>query len=95
MATQRTVLPRIGLGTFRLKDQDVIDSVTSALSLGYRHIDTAQFYGNERGRRGAPCRGDEPLQHLEVARRRRKVKGRPALAVHSQDIRPVPHEQQR
>ncbi|WP_353784557.1 aldo/keto reductase [Chromohalobacter sp.] len=53
MATQRTVLPRIGLGTFRLKDQDVIDAVTSALSLGYRHIDTAQFYGNERGRRGA------------------------------------------
>ncbi|WP_419307955.1 2,5-didehydrogluconate reductase DkgB [Chromohalobacter israelensis] len=48
MATQRTVLPRIGLGTFRLKDQDVIDSVISALSLGYRHIDTAQFYGNER-----------------------------------------------
>ncbi|GAB3345142.1 aldo/keto reductase [Chromohalobacter beijerinckii] len=47
MLNQRT-LPRIGLGTFRLKDQDVIDSVTSALSLGYRHIDTTQFYDNER-----------------------------------------------
>ncbi|SHF43510.1 2,5-diketo-D-gluconate reductase B [Modicisalibacter ilicicola DSM 19980] len=41
------VLPRIGLGTFRLKGQDVIDSVTSALELGYRHIDTAQMYENE------------------------------------------------
>lgn len=42
-----TVLPSIGLGTFRLKEQDVIDSVTSALKLGYRHIDTAQMYENE------------------------------------------------
>ncbi|MGC3873543.1 2,5-didehydrogluconate reductase DkgB [Halomonas sp. GXIMD04776] len=41
------ILPAIGLGTFRLKDQDVIDSVTSALELGYRHIDTAQMYENE------------------------------------------------
>lgn len=41
------MIPRIGLGTYRLKDQAVIDSVTTALSLGYRHIDTAQVYGNE------------------------------------------------
>ncbi|WP_048306045.1 2,5-didehydrogluconate reductase DkgB [Halomonas sp. PR-M31] len=41
------ILPSIGLGTFRLKEQDVIDSVTSALELGYRHIDTAQMYENE------------------------------------------------
>lgn len=40
-------IPDIGMGTYRLKDQDAIDSVTSALSLGYRHIDTAQMYGNE------------------------------------------------
>ncbi|WP_043529666.1 2,5-didehydrogluconate reductase DkgB [Litchfieldella xinjiangensis] len=40
-------IPRIGLGTFRLKGQDVIDSIGSALELGYRHIDTAQMYGNE------------------------------------------------
>ncbi len=39
--------PDIGLGTYRLKGQDVIDSVTTALELGYRHIDTAQMYGNE------------------------------------------------
>lgn len=40
-------LPRIGLGTFRLKGRDAFDSVTSALKLGYCHIDTAQMYDNE------------------------------------------------
>jgi len=40
-------MPQLGLGTFRLKDQQVIDSVTMGLELGYRHIDTAQIYGNE------------------------------------------------
>jgi len=40
-------IPAFGLGTFRLKDQQVIDSVTNGLDLGYRHIDTAQIYGNE------------------------------------------------
>ena len=40
-------VPPFGLGTFRLKDQVVIDSVRNALELGYRAIDTAQIYGNE------------------------------------------------
>lgn len=40
-------IPAFGLGTFRLKGQVVIDSVRQALELGYRHIDTAQIYGNE------------------------------------------------
>ena len=40
-------LPALGLGTFRLKDQQVIDSIRNGLDLGYRHIDTAQIYGNE------------------------------------------------
>ncbi|MBM3114608.1 2,5-didehydrogluconate reductase DkgB [Jeongeupia naejangsanensis] len=40
-------MPKIGLGTFRLQGQTVIDSVRTGLELGYRHIDTAQIYGNE------------------------------------------------
>jgi 2,5-diketo-D-gluconate reductase B len=40
-------VPAFGLGTFRLKDQTVIDSVSNGLELGYRVIDTAQIYGNE------------------------------------------------
>lgn len=40
-------IPAFGLGTFRLKGQVVIDSVKTALELGYHAIDTAQIYGNE------------------------------------------------
>jgi 2,5-diketo-D-gluconate reductase B len=40
-------IPAFGLGTFRLKEQVVMDSVSNALELGYRVIDTAQIYGNE------------------------------------------------
>ncbi|WP_129142066.1 2,5-didehydrogluconate reductase DkgB [Modicisalibacter coralii] len=40
-------IPDIGMGTYRLKDQEAVAAVSSALSLGYRHIDTAQMYDNE------------------------------------------------
>lgn len=40
-------IPQLGLGTFRLQGQQAIDSVSMGLELGYRHIDTAQIYGNE------------------------------------------------
>ncbi|UGQ46958.1 2,5-didehydrogluconate reductase DkgB [Massilia endophytica] len=40
-------IPQFGLGTFRLEGQTVIDSVRNGLEAGYRHIDTAQIYGNE------------------------------------------------
>ena len=46
-STQHTAIPEVGLGTFRLQGQVVIDSVTAGLDVGYRHIDTAQIYGNE------------------------------------------------
>lgn len=41
-------IPRFGLGTFRLKEQAVIDSVKNALDVGYRAIDTAQIYEMKR-----------------------------------------------
>lgn len=41
-------IPRIGLGVFRTpRGSATLDAVRSALSLGYRHIDTARVYGNE------------------------------------------------
>ena len=40
-------MPKLGLGTFRMKDADCADAVRSALELGYRHIDTAEMYDNE------------------------------------------------
>ncbi|MGU5535879.1 hypothetical protein ACV1CU_12685, partial [Aeromonas caviae] len=39
-------MPNLGLGTFRLKDQPLRDSLLQGLELGYRHIDTAQIYDN-------------------------------------------------
>ena len=40
-------IPAIGLGTMTLKDAVCIEAVSTALQLGYRHIDTAERYGNE------------------------------------------------
>ncbi|WP_217636441.1 MULTISPECIES: 2,5-didehydrogluconate reductase DkgB [unclassified Duganella] len=40
-------IPALGLGTFRLQGDVVIDSVRNGLEAGYRVIDTAQIYGNE------------------------------------------------
>lgn len=40
-------IPALGFGTFRLDHDDALRMVTAALDIGYRHIDTAQLYGNE------------------------------------------------
>ncbi|MDR2841407.1 MAG: aldo/keto reductase [Paludibacter sp.] len=40
--------PQIGLGTFQSKKNEVYDAVITALTAGYRHIDCAYVYGNEK-----------------------------------------------
>ena len=40
-------MPKLGLGTWRMRDAACTEAVLGALSRGYRHIDTAQMYGNE------------------------------------------------
>lgn len=42
-------IPKLALGVWEIPDDQVADAVKSALDIGYRHIDTAQAYGNERG----------------------------------------------
>lgn len=41
-------MPAIGLGTWRLVGDECISTIREALELGYRHIDTADMYGNHR-----------------------------------------------
>ena len=41
-------LPAVGLGVFQTPPDETRDAVRAALDLGYRHIDTAAAYGNER-----------------------------------------------
>jgi len=48
VTVQGEEVPALGLGTWRLTGQDCREAVGTALELGYRHIDTAQAYGNER-----------------------------------------------
>ncbi|MDP9810060.1 diketogulonate reductase-like aldo/keto reductase [Rhizobium tibeticum] len=40
-------IPALGFGTFRMPGQDVLRIVPHALKVGFRHVDTAQIYGNE------------------------------------------------
>ena len=40
-------MPSLGFGTFRMSGAEVLATVPKALAMGYRHIDTAQIYGNE------------------------------------------------
>jgi diketogulonate reductase-like aldo/keto reductase len=42
-------IPKLGLGTWRIEDSVVAQVVLDAIQIGYRHIDTAQAYENERG----------------------------------------------
>ena len=40
-------IPVLGFGTYQLTGDTCVDAVKKALAMGYRHIDTAQIYGNE------------------------------------------------
>ena len=42
-------VPKLGLGTWFIRNRDVGRAVQEAVALGYRHVDTAQAYGNEGG----------------------------------------------
>jgi len=46
---EEVLVPQLGLGTYKVSDDEAERVVCDALEVGYRHIDTAQMYGNEAG----------------------------------------------
>jgi len=42
-------IPQLGFGVFKVEPDETMRIVSDALSVGYRHIDTAAIYGNEEG----------------------------------------------
>ncbi|WP_254535414.1 aldo/keto reductase [Halomarina litorea] len=48
VSVQGESVPAVGLGTWRLTGDACFEAVSTALDAGYRHLDTAQAYGNER-----------------------------------------------
>src|SRR5690606_2170208 len=59
-------IPRIGLGTWELRGDKCRFAVTTALELGYRHIDTAQGYGNEAEVGSAIAAANVPREQLFI-----------------------------
>ncbi|MGH3157604.1 MAG: aldo/keto reductase, partial [Streptosporangiaceae bacterium] len=57
-------IPQFGFGVFLVKPADTAEAVATALQAGYRHIDTAEGYGNEK-EVGAAIR-DSGLDRSEV-----------------------------
>ena len=47
ITAQGLQMPKLGLGTWRMSGRDCQVAVERALALGYRHLDTAEMYGNE------------------------------------------------
>ncbi len=66
ITTQGMHMPKLGLGTWRLKGPECVDAVQRAIGLGYRHIDTAEMYGNEDAVGEAVANAGVPRADLHV-----------------------------
>lgn len=63
-------IPALGFGTWQLREEACVSAVETALSCGYRHIDTARMYGNEKavghGLRGSGLKRDDVFVTTKV-----------------------------
>lgn len=59
-------IPQLGLGVWQVPDAQATDAVTEALAAGYRLIDTAAVYQNERGVGAALAAADVPRESLSI-----------------------------
>ncbi|GAA4524953.1 aldo/keto reductase [Brachybacterium paraconglomeratum] len=60
------LIPQLGYGVFKVAPAEAEEAVSTALELGYRHIDTAAIYGNEEGVGAAIARSGIPREELFV-----------------------------
>ncbi|WP_435143407.1 aldo/keto reductase [Halobaculum sp. P14] len=67
LTVQGVEIPALGLGTWRMEGPECRRAVSDALDLGYRHIDTAQAYGNEAQVGDAIAERDVDRDELFVA----------------------------
>jgi 2,5-diketo-D-gluconate reductase A len=61
-----TRMPLLGFGTWQIEGQDAVRATSAALETGYRHIDTATVYGNEREVGRALAESDVPRAEVFV-----------------------------
>ncbi len=59
-------IPQLGFGVWQVSTDDIVASVSKALEVGYRHIDTAAIYGNEEGVGRAIAESGVPRDELFV-----------------------------
>ena len=62
----QTTIPQLGFGVFKVPAEQTAATVTTAFEIGYRHIDTAQMYGNEQGVGEAIASSGIPRDELYV-----------------------------
>ena len=59
-------IPQLGFGVFQVRPEDTVEAVSAALETGYRHIDTAEMYGNEKQVGEAVARAGIPRDEVFV-----------------------------
>ena len=72
-----TTIPQLGFGTYQVAPDEAAAIVGQALEVGYRHIDTAQMYGNERGVGAAIAASGIPRDDLYVTTKLNNTNHRP------------------
>ncbi len=72
-----TSIPQLGFGVFQVPPPDTAATVTTALEVGYRHIDTAQMYRNEAGVGEAIAASDIPRDELYITTKLNNSNHRP------------------
>lgn len=78
-------IPQLGFGTYKIAPEDTERAVAEALEAGYRHIDTAQMYGNEAGVGAALAASGLPREELWITTKLNNTNHRPADVTASLD----------